>query len=159
MLNGQAAAVTALSAAIIIKICRRRATKRRSRRVWVKSWLLKKTKELSHVILIRELKDIPEDWKNYWRMNKETYLDLLGRITPLIEKQDTVMRSSITLHERLAATLRFLITGGPLEDLKFSTCMSAQSLGRVIPEKCRAIFSVLKHEYLKESANILFSII
>ena len=40
----QAAAVTALSAARIIKICRRRAKKkkRRSRRVWVKLWLLKK---------------------------------------------------------------------------------------------------------------------
>ena len=31
----QAAAVTALSAAIIIKICSRGAKKRRSRRVWV----------------------------------------------------------------------------------------------------------------------------
>ena len=41
----QAAAITALSAAIIIKICRRRAKKkRRSRRVWVKPWLLKKTR-------------------------------------------------------------------------------------------------------------------
>ena len=123
----QAAAVTALSAAIIIKICRRRTKKkRRSRRVWVKPWLLKKKQGLSHVQLIRELQDIPEDWKNYLRMDKENYLDLLERITPLIEKQDNVMRSAITPHERLAATLRFLITGGSLEDLKFSTSMSAQ---------------------------------
>ena len=122
----QAAAVTALSAAIIIKICRRRAKKkRRSRRVWVKPWLLKK-QELSHVNLIWELQDIPEDWKNYLRMDKENYLDLLERITPLIKKQDNVMRSAINPHERLAATLRFLITGGSLEDLKFSTSMSAQ---------------------------------
>ena len=114
----QAAAVTALSAAIIIKICRRRTKKkRRSRRVWMKPWLLKKKQELSHVQLIRELQDIPEDWKNYLRMDKENYLDLLERITPLIEKQDNVMRSAITPHERLAATLRFLITGGSLEDL------------------------------------------
>ena len=70
----QAAAVTALSAARIIKICRRRAKKkRRSRRVWVKPWLLKK-QELSHVNLMRELQDIPEDWKNYLRMDKENYL-------------------------------------------------------------------------------------
>ena len=51
----QAAAVTALSAARIIKICRRRAKKkRRSRRVWVKPWLLKK-QELSHVNLITHI--------------------------------------------------------------------------------------------------------
>ena len=36
------------------------------------------------------------------------------------------MRSAITSHERFAATLRFLITGWSLEDLKFSTSMSAQ---------------------------------
>ena len=36
------------------------------------------------------------------------------------------MRSAITSHERFAATLRFLITGGSLEDLKFSNSMSAQ---------------------------------
>ena len=40
----------------------------------------KKKQELSHVNLIRELQDIPEDWKNYLRMNKENYLDLLERI-------------------------------------------------------------------------------
>ena len=89
----QAAAVTALSAEEELK------KKRRSRRVWVKPWLLKKTKELSHVNLIRELQDISEDGKSYSRMNKETYLDLLERITPLIKKQDTVMRSAITPHE------------------------------------------------------------
>ena len=43
-----------------------------------------KKQELSHFDLIRELQDIPEDWKNYFRMNKETYLDLLEMITPLI---------------------------------------------------------------------------
>ena len=86
----------------------------------------KKKQELSHVNLMRELQDIPEDWKNYLRMNKENYLDLLERITSLIKKQDNVMRSAITPHERFAATLRFLIIGGSLEDLKFSNSMSAQ---------------------------------
>ena len=50
----------------------------------------KKKQELSHVNLIRELQDIPEDWKNYLRMNKENYLDLLERITPLIKKSKTM---------------------------------------------------------------------
>ena len=45
----QAAAVKALSAAIIIKICRG-AKKRRSRGVWVKPWLLKKNKSYPMLI-------------------------------------------------------------------------------------------------------------
>ena len=77
----------------------------------MKQWL-RKIQELSHVNLIRELQDIPEDWKNYLRMNQETYLDLLERNTPLIKKKDTVMRSAITPHQLLASTLWFLITGG-----------------------------------------------
>ena len=36
------------------------------------------------------------------------------------------MRSAITPHERFAATFGFLITGESLEDLIFSTSMSAQ---------------------------------
>ena len=31
----------------------------------------KKKQELSHVNLMRELQDVPEDWKNYLRMIKE----------------------------------------------------------------------------------------
>ena len=83
----QAAAVTALSAALIqiligklLRFAEEELKKRRSRRVWVKPWLLKKKQELSHVNLIRKLQDIPEDSKNYLRVDKENYLDLLERI-------------------------------------------------------------------------------
>jgi len=54
------------------------------------------------------------------------------------------MRQAVTPHERPAATLRFLATGRSYEDLKFSTIMSPQALGKIIPETCRAIYKVLK---------------
>jgi len=40
------------------------------------------------------------------------------------------MRKAITPHERLTATLRFLATGRSQGDLKFSTIMSPQALGK-----------------------------
>ena len=43
-------------------------------------------------------------------MNEETYLNLLLLVSPLIKKQDTVMRHAITPYERLTATLRFIVT-------------------------------------------------
>lgn len=49
------------------------------------------------------------------------YLELLHLLTPLIKKQDTFLRQSITPHERLTVTLRFLATGRNYEDLKFSS--------------------------------------
>jgi len=54
------------------------------------------------------------------------------------------MRQAVTPHERLTATLRFLGTGRSYEGLTFSAIMSPQTLGKIIPETCRAIYKVLK---------------
>ncbi|XP_068084397.1 uncharacterized protein [Anabrus simplex] len=82
-------------------------------------------------------------------MNEETYLDLLSRVSPLIKKEDTVMRAAITPHERLTATLRYLATCRSLEDLKYSTIVSPQALGNIIEETCKAILKVLKNDFCK----------
>ncbi|XP_074027668.1 uncharacterized protein [Leptinotarsa decemlineata] len=82
-------------------------------------------------------------------MDEDTYLELLKLVTPLIKKEDTLMRQSITPHERLTATLRFIATGRSYEDLKFSAIISPQALGHIIPETCKAIYYVLKKDYLK----------
>ncbi|XP_026482640.1 uncharacterized protein LOC113390281 [Ctenocephalides felis] len=72
-------------------------------------------------------------------MDKETYLKLLKMVSPLIRRQDTIMRKAISPHERLTATLRFLATGRSYEDLRFTTIISPQALGVIIPETCEAI--------------------
>jgi hypothetical protein len=70
---------------------------------------------------VGELKAYPRDWHNYLRMNEEISLNLLSLLTPLIKKQDMIMREAATPHERLPATLRFLVNGRSYEDLKYST--------------------------------------
>lgn len=124
------------------------------RNVWTKDWLLKRT-QYSHVNLLKELRFHPKDWHNYLRMNEETYLDLLSRVSPFLKKEDTVMRTAITPHERLTATLRYLATGRSLEDLKYSTIVSPQALGNIIEETCKAILKVLKNDFCKVSNFIL----
>jgi hypothetical protein len=42
-----------------------------------------------------------------------------------------------------------LATGRSYEDLKFSTGISAQALGYIIPEMCKVIYEKLKGEYIK----------
>jgi len=122
--------------------------KKAKKRKWVKEWLLKRS-QYSHVNLLNEIRFHPEDWHNYLRMDEDTYLELLKLVTPLIKKEDTHLRKSITPHERLTATLRFLATGCTYEDLKFTTVISPQLLGEIIPETCNAIYTVLKDKYLK----------
>lgn len=123
--------------------------KKRNRRMWSKEWLINRD-QYSHMVLLRELKDNnPDDYRNYLRMSEETFSELLVMVKPMLHKEDTVMRPSITPEQRLMATLRYLATGRSFEDLKFSTGISAQSLGRIIPETCKAIIHVLKDEYMK----------
>jgi hypothetical protein len=101
-------------------------------------WLLKRS--LGHVNLLEEFRLEPGDWHNYLRMDEKTYFKLQQLVTPLIKKKVTQMSLSISPHERLTVTLRFLATGRSYEDLKFSTLISAQSLGHKIPETCEAIY-------------------
>lgn len=68
------------------------------------------------------------------------------------------MRISIPPEERLIETLRFLATGRSYEDLKFSTGISAQALGYIIPETCKIIYETLKEKYLKVSIVNIFNL-
>lgn len=134
-----------VAAAVCISLKRQKKPKRK----WMKGWL-KQRNTFTHTNLLSELSLEPTDWRNFLRMDEQTYFKLLGLVTPIIKKQDTNMRQAITAHERLCATLRFLASGTTYENLKFETAISAQCLGTIIPETCKAIITVLK-SYMKVS--------
>lgn len=123
--------------------------KKRVRRKWTKNWLSRRN-DFSHMSLLRELRAAdPNDFRNYLRMDENTFNLLLNLVGQHLQKQNTVMRQAIPAEERLIATLRFLATGRSYEDLKFSTCIAAQTLGQLIPETCQVIYNVLKEKYMK----------
>jgi hypothetical protein len=80
--------------AAFVLMCERK-TRKKKREVWCKDWSMKR-KTYSHNKLLRDLKTYPRDWNNYLRMNKETYLNILSLVTPLIKKQDTILREAAT---------------------------------------------------------------
>lgn len=117
------------------------------KKIWVKKWCEDRNCH-GHMPLLKELRENdPEDFKNYLRMDNSTFEYILNLIRPYVQKQNTVMRKCITAEERWAATLRFLTTGRSLQDLKFSTSISALFLCHIIPETCWAIFSALKEVF------------
>jgi len=64
--------------------------------------------------LVQELRETDSrGFANFLRMDVESFDILLGRVAPLIARQDTVLRLSIQPEERLALTLRWLATGMP----------------------------------------------
>lgn len=82
----------------------------------MKEWF-KKRAALVHDRLASELKIRVSsiiDYKNYLRMDADTFGELLNAITPLIEKNTTIMRE-----QRVLAPLRYLVSGDSYEELKF----------------------------------------
>lgn len=62
--------------------------------------------------LMRELAlEDAEAYRSWIRMDTATFEELLGKVRPLITKQDTTFRQAIPAGERLAITLRYLATG------------------------------------------------
>jgi hypothetical protein len=43
--------------------------------------------------------------------SKDTYMELLKLVSPIIEKEDTIIRTATFLHEQLCITLGFLAIG------------------------------------------------
>jgi hypothetical protein len=89
---------------------------------------------------MEELRSSSKDYCNYLRMSEDNVISLLEKIRPLIEKEDTVLRTAITAEERLAITIRFLAIGRSYEDLTFSAIIYPQALAKILPETCKAIY-------------------
>ncbi|KAM5163735.1 uncharacterized protein ACMZJ9_006361 isoform 1-T2 [Mantella aurantiaca] len=122
---------------------------KRHRAFWTKDYLATRD-SMPQTSILPEVRDNdPDDFRNLLKMSDDNFNYLLRKVTPLIQKQDTCMRKSISAEQRLVATLRFLATGRSLEDLKFSTAISPQALGVLIPETCHAIIQVLKGKYFR----------
>ncbi|KAJ8927999.1 hypothetical protein NQ314_019465, partial [Rhamnusium bicolor] len=116
---------------------------------WIKKWVSEKNQR-NHMSLLKELRENdPNDFRSYLRMDETSFRHLLNMLEVHLKKQDTIMRESISPEERLVVTLRILATGRSYEDLNFSTCIAAQTLGYIIPETCKVIFDVLKDQYMK----------
>lgn len=129
-------------------VARRRARKeKKNRDRWCKDWYLQRSILPSDNDLLNELHDGREinDYRNYLRMDENEFQILLKKVTPFIEKKDTVLREAISPRVRLIATLRFLATGRSFEDLKFSMRVSPQALGKIIIETCVAIRKSLQN--------------
>ncbi|KAL5010576.1 hypothetical protein ScPMuIL_012881 [Solemya velum] len=129
-----------LAVGIILSLDKR---ERKRKQYWSKRWFLRK-QTFGHAKLLDELRlNQPEDFRNFLRMDEESFNELLWLITPLIEKKDTIMRKAISPMERLLITLRYLASGNTFEDLKFPSAISPQTIGRIVIETCEAIISCL----------------
>ena len=81
---------------------------------------------------------------NLTRMAASDFELLLQMIGPSTKKQDTNMREAIPISTRLAATLRFLVTGDTYHTLMYTFRISVSAMSTIIPEVCQAVIKSLK---------------
>ncbi|KAK3908909.1 Protein ALP1-like [Frankliniella fusca] len=144
-----------------------------NRRVWIKHWVARrKALGLHHNLFLELQLEDPDKYRRQviidlyctvgvdnrcgfrcLRMNSDMFEALLARVTPLIKKQNTHLRESISAAERLSVTLRHLATGETQESLSLTFRLGQSTISGIVKETSRAIYNVLKGDNLKFPAN------
>ena len=138
--------------ALVLACAIKKKKRRKNREVWTKQWLFGRQTVGSYQQIFQELsRENTVDFHNYIRLPVNVFHSLLNKIKPLIEREDTTMRQSISAGARLEATLLFLATGCTFTRLQYLTRISRASLSTIVPEICQAIYDVLKDDYMKVS--------
>jgi hypothetical protein len=99
----------------IAAICLLRvATKRRKRTgsVWTRSWISRRQTLGISSTIVSELQSADAvEYRSMFRMDLESFKCVLELIRSRIEKENTLLRESISPKERLEVTLRYLASG------------------------------------------------
>ena len=136
---------------IILRRRQRRRRRRRPRRFWVRPWLAADRRLLyghfDKLMVELRLED-EHSFHNFLRMYPPLFDEILVRITPRIERQDTHYRKAISPGVRLALTLRHLASGDRYSSIMYSFRVSLTSIIRIIPSVCQAIVEEFKDEVI-----------
>ena len=92
--------------------------KRRPRR-WIRSWIQRRQIHGSYHALMQELStEDPKGFQNFLKMGKTDFQELLAKVIPHIQRQDTWMQEAISAAKRLSITLLYLATGDSYHSLE-----------------------------------------
>jgi len=87
----------------LMKECQNILEKRnkRNKRRWVKPWIMKRdTLGASNTLLAEWRSEDRDKYKNHLRMSRDQFFELLSKVKPYIEKQETNMRECISVSYR-----------------------------------------------------------
>ncbi|CAN7946872.1 unnamed protein product, partial [Ixodes pacificus] len=122
----------------------------KKRRMWMRPHLRKHREQGCYENLMRELAlEDAESYRSWIRMDTATFEELLGKVRPLIVKQDTPFRQAIPAGERLAITLRYLATGETFASTGFQFRRGHNTVSKIVHEVCIAMYEVLAPDFIK----------
>ncbi len=110
-------------------------------------WLLRRPIYGHYETLLAELNrvDIPA-FRNYTSMDSDMSFELVGRLSPRIEKQDTWYWKTLQPGLMVAITLRYLATGDSYHSLIYNFRVAHNTISSIVKDVCQAIID----EYARE---------
>ena len=120
------------------------------RRLWAQPWLLRREVQGDYDNLLWELhREDHKGFKSFIRISTELFEEMIAKIEPKVQKQDTRLRKALPVGLKLAVTLRFLSTGNTYSSLGFSFRTSTSAISRFVPLVCDALYEAYSPEFLK----------
>ncbi|KAM7295076.1 uncharacterized protein ISCGN_024581 [Ixodes scapularis] len=122
----------------------------KKRGMWMRPHLRKYREQGCYENLMRELAlEDAESYRSWIRMDTATFEELLGKVRPLIVKQDTPFRQAIPAGERLAITLRYPAIGETFASTGFQFRRAHNTVSKIVHEACITIYEVLAPDFIK----------
>ena len=134
-----------------VEEARKRKRTRRPRRYQAHPRLTEESRRLygHYARLMEELRiEDPQSFFNYLRMEPATFDELVQRVGPRIEKQDTNTTKVLPTGLKLAITVRFLASGDKYPSLMYSFRVARNAISVIIPDVCQAIVEEYKNEVI-----------
>ena len=151
LLQGQQAIIDAHAAFLVVRRHRRRQKQCRS--IWVCRWLSAERRlqyeygQYDRLMAELRMEDVLSFF-NFLRMQPEMFDELLNRVGPRIQKNDTLWRKSVEPGLKLAITLRHLAAGDKYPTLQFGFRVAQNTISTLIPELCQTIVEEYKDEVI-----------
>ena len=89
----------------------------------------------------------------YMPMTPDRKEHLLSLGAPLITKLSTNYRKPVSLEQRLSLTLRHLATGKSQISLSLQYRIGRQTISKIVPETCKAIYDALVAKYVNTPSS------
>ena len=139
-----------LMTAVAVEVLLPQRKPRRKRRVWSWPYLQRRTQYGHYDTLMDELfQENPDLYKNFTRMDRDMFNNIVEAVTPLISKKETFCRKPIDPSTRVAITLRFMATGNSYKSLQYSFRVANNTISGIVPETCNAIILAFGHQFVR----------
>ena len=96
---------------------------------------------------------LEEEWKENFRMSRVSFLNLASLLRPYIQRQDTIMRNSVTVETQVAITLYYLSDEGRLRKVANAFGISRSCCSIIVRRVSSAITTHLGPLYIKLPMN------